>query len=250
MKNRSLIYPLITIGLLLIFINSCKKSENSSPGNPTNGKTTAIFNTSKTYGSMTDQDGNVYKTIKIGTQTWMAENLRTTKYRNSEVIPKVTDNTAWSVLSTGAYCNYKNSSNNDTIATYGRLYNWYSVVDTRNIAPTGWHVPTDADWTTLITYLGGEGIAGGTLKELGLTHWISPNALADNTSGFTALPGGCRNNDGTFSYIGQDGDWWSSTEYGTSSAWGWNVPFNNSNSSALPKVDKVFGFSVRCLQDN
>jgi uncharacterized protein (TIGR02145 family) len=136
-----------------------------------------------------DFEGNVYKTITIGTQTWMADNLRTTKYRNGDAIPEVTDSSAWINLITGAYCNYNNTRNNDTIVSYGRFYNLYAVTDNRNICPTGWHVSTDAEWTTLTDYLGGASVAGDKLKEKGTTHWESPNAGATNEIGFTALPG-------------------------------------------------------------
>jgi uncharacterized protein (TIGR02145 family) len=184
---------IIKISVLVLFvilvIIACKKEKSD---NPTNGKTTAVFNPGLTYGTMTDQDGNEYKTIVIGTQTWMAENLRTTKYRDGTAIPNITDKTAWEALTTGAYCNYNNTTSADTIATYGRLYNWYAATDSRNIAPAGWHVPTDAEWETLIYYLGGFRVAGGKMKETGTTHWISPNTGATNESGFTALPSGLR----------------------------------------------------------
>src|ERR1035437_8488499 len=121
---------IIAISVLILFvmlvINSCKK-DNNSPSNPYNGKTTAVFNPGLTYGTMTDQDGNVYKTISIGTQTWMAENLRTTKYRDGSSMQNVTDNTVWTYLTSGAYCNYNNTKSADTIATYGRLYDWYAA---------------------------------------------------------------------------------------------------------------------------
>jgi len=141
-------------------------------------------------GSVTDIDGNVYQTVKIGNQWWMMENLKVTSYRNGEAIPNVTDTTEWYNLTTGAYCYYDNDAYNTTI--YGRLYNWYSINDSRSIAPTGWHVPTDEEWTTVINYLGGESVAGGKLKENGTTHWTSPNNGATNESGFSALPGGYR----------------------------------------------------------
>lgn len=127
------------------------------------------------YGTMTDQEGNVYKTITIGTQTWMAENLRTTTYNDGTVIPNVTDNDEWADLSTPAYCWYDNDS--ATYAqTYGALYNWYTVA-TDSLCPTGWHVPTDAEWTILTDTLGGLTIAGGLLKETGTTHWTAPTPV-------------------------------------------------------------------------
>ena len=200
--------------------------------------------------TVTDLDGNVYNVIRIGTQVWMAENLKTTKYRNGDPIPNVTDNTAWAALSTGAYC----WLNNDAVtykATYGALYNWWAVSDSRNIAPTGWHVPTDAEWTTLTTFLGGESVAGGKLKETGTTHWQSPNTDATNSSGFTALPGGDRNSGGTFYTIGYHGFWWSSTANGASYAWyawyqvlGYDFASVNRNN-----FYKQGGDAVRCVRD-
>jgi len=246
MKKLFFIFGLIAF--VAIVFNGCKKDDISpDSNNTTNGKTTAVFNSSKTYGTMTDQDGNVYKTIVIGTQTWMAENLRTTMYRNGDPIPNVTDNAAWSALTTGAQCTYNNTENAETIATYGRLYNWYAVSDIRNIAPTGWHVPTDADWTTLKTYLGGG--AGGKMKEPGITHWTSPNTGATNESGFTALPGGLRGNSGFGFYEGGDYTiWWSRTDYPpTENAWRYSIGSNNSLYDDY--ANKRYGFSVRCVKD-
>lgn len=246
--NRIWIYSLIATGFVLIFTNSCKKDDDNSPSNSTNGKTTAVFNSQLMYGTMTDQDGNTYKTIKIGTQTWMAENLRSTTYRNGDPIPEVTDIFEWGNLSTGAYCNYNNTRNNDTIATFGRLYHWFTLSDSRNIAPAGWHVPTDAEWTTLITYLGGESVAGGRLKETGTTHWNSPNTEATNESGFTALPGGFRSGNGSFFGVGDYGSWWSSDEHSTDYAWGLDVYYDDSSVYRY-SISKDPGFSVRCLQN-
>lgn len=216
MKKR--IFSLTIIALLLsLMINSCKKDNNDSPGNPTNGITTAVFNPGLKYGTMIDQDGNEYKTVTIGTQTWMAENLRTTKYRDGSAIPNVTDNTAWTNLTTGAYCNYNSTTNTDTIATYGRLYNWYAATNNRNIAPEGWHLPTETEWRTLIDYLGNN-VAGGKMKETGTTHWLSPNTGATNESGFTALPSGVRSDFrelGKFFAMGNLGYYWSSTPIDT-----------------------------------
>lgn len=138
--------------------------------------------------TVTDYDGNVYQTVLIGDQCWMMENLKVTHYRNGDPIPHVTDGVTWGNLTSGAYCNYNNDEGN--VATYGRLYNWYAVDDSRNIAPAGWHVPSDAEWQTLVDYLGGDAVAGGKMKEAGTTHWASPNTGATNESGFTALPGG------------------------------------------------------------
>lgn len=196
--------------------------------------------------TITDIDGNVYHFVTIGTQVWMVENLKTTKYRDGTAIPNVTNNAAWAALTTGAYCNYNNDVNSST--TYGRLYNWHTVNDSRNIAPTGWHVPTDAEWTTLTNYLGGENIAGGKLKEINTTHWTTPNAGADNSSGFTGLPGGYRYNNGLFVSVGNLGYFWSATQYDATYAWERYLNYYGSNIVSF-NLYKTYGFSVRCLRD-
>jgi uncharacterized protein (TIGR02145 family) len=243
MKKESiiLIYPLIIMGMFLICINSCKKDDKKEP------KSGILFNPDLTYGTITDNDGNKYKTITIETQTWLAENLRTTKYNDGTAIPMITDYKEWGASATPGMITTNNTKNADTIRTYGRLYNWYAV-NTGMLCPTGWHVPADDEWTTLITYLGGEKVAGGHLKELGTTHWAAPNKGADNSSGFTAIPGSYRNNDGFFGIIGVGGNWWSSTGSSTFSAWYRGV---YSDSSYVNKYSyfKTFGFSVRCLKD-
>lgn len=193
-----------------------------------------------------DIDGNIYKKIQVGGQCWLAENLKVTHYRNGDPIPNVTDATEWNALTTGAYCNSDNNSSNAEI--YGRLYNWYAVTDSRNIAPEGWHVPSDAEWQTLVDYLGGSGVAGGKLKEAGTTHWASPNEGATNESGFTALPGGSRYYDGNFYDLGLNAYFWSSTESSSNYAWYRLLSYYyayvlRSNSS------KQDGFSVRLVRD-
>jgi uncharacterized protein (TIGR02145 family) len=209
---------------------------------------TAAFNPSKTYGAETDIDGNVYRTITIGAQTWMAENLRTTKYCNGDPIPEVTDTTAWTNVNTGAYCNYDNARDAKTIATYGRLYNWHAVVDSRNICPTGWHVSTDAEWETLTDYVGGAGVAGDKLKEAGTTRWAKPNTGANNEAAFTALPGGHRYQDEPFKYLGLSGNWWSVAGHHTDGDW---YRYMVCNGSAVTRnfSGKHSGFSVRCVKD-
>ena len=208
---------------------------------------------SLTIGTLTDIDHNEYKTVKIGNQWWMAENLKVTHYRNGEAIPEITKGSvwsnltsAWSNLTTGAYCVYRNDESNS--ATYGRLYNWYTVNDSRNIAPDGWHVPTDAEWTTLTTYLGGESVAGGKLKESGTAHWISPNTGATNESGFAALPGGYRATYGNFDDMGYNATFWSSTEDDSLNAWTRTLPYDYS-SVARYYTNKRSGFSVRLVRD-
>jgi uncharacterized protein (TIGR02145 family) len=196
---------------------------------------------------ITDIDGNTYNTVWIGGQNWMAENLKVTKYNDNTSIPNVTDNTEWENLSNGAYAWYDNdkATYGDT---YGALYNWYAV-ETGNLCPSGWHVPTDEEWTTLTEYLGGADVAGGKLKETGTTHWFNPNEGATNESGFTALPGGYRGYVGDFSYVGYDGYWWSATEYRTYGAWYRSMYYGYSTVSRYSH-DKEFGFSVRCLRDD
>ena len=194
-----------------------------------------------------DVEGNTYNTVAIGTQVWMAENLKTTKYNDGTNIPLVTDNTVWSNLTTPGYC-WFNDNQASYMDTYGALYNWYSV-NTGKLCPTGWHVPTDADWTMLSTFLGGENIAGGKLKEIGTIHWKSPNSGATNESGFTALPGGNRTDNAIYYDVGNFGYWWSDTGDNTTSAW---LRYLNYNYSTLNKVsyDRKSGFSVRCLKDD
>jgi uncharacterized protein (TIGR02145 family) len=210
-----------------------------------------------TTGTVTDIDGNVYTTIKIGSQWWMAENLRVTHYRNGNDIPNVTDSSAWQALISGAYCHYNNDSTN--VAIYGRLYNWYAVNDNRNIAPAGWHVPTDAEWKQLEMYLGMNQSEtdsiywrgtdeGGKLKENGTIHWNSPNTGATNESGFTALPGGFRGTNATYEGIGGDAVYWSSTQ--ASSGYAWYRYLYYYSSRAYRQNDHMYyGFSIRCVRD-
>ncbi|MFN5208535.1 MAG: FISUMP domain-containing protein, partial [Bacteroidota bacterium] len=174
----------------------------------------SVHNPTLNYGSMTDQDGNVYNTIVIGTQEWMAENLKASHYRNGDAIPVVADSATWVNTLNGATCFYDNDSAANN-CPYGKLYNWYAASDVRNLCPAGWHVPTDAEWTTLTTFLGGENVAGGKMKSTGTQYWLSPNAAADNSSGFSGLPGGSRNDLGSYSLNGHFGFLWSSTETNT-----------------------------------
>ncbi|MFZ4706867.1 MAG: FISUMP domain-containing protein [Bacteroidales bacterium] len=201
-------------------------------------------------GVVTDIDGNIYQTVTIGTQTWMKENLKTTKYRNGTNIEYPGSNTTtWQNNTTGAYAWYDNDISWKN--TYGTLYNWHAVNNTNGLCPTGWHVPSDTEWSTLTTYLGGASIAGGKLKETGTTHWYSPNEGATNESGFTALPGGGRFyfGNGVFNGIGSVGHWWSSTEYSANSAWNRFITSNLSRVSRENFYGKGSGFSVRCVKD-
>jgi len=210
----------------------------------------ATNSTGTAYGSQltfktlyADNDGNVINTITIGTQTWMAENLKSTKFQNGNIIANVTDPSAWRTLTTASYSSYNNNS--AYLKSYGNLYNWFAVNDTRNIAPKGWHVPTQAEWTTLINYLGGISVAGDKLKETGNVNWIGIYSGATNSSGFNALPGGILSTN-SFTNIGITGQWWSATEVDTNTAW------NLSLSNASPLVvyennSKQNGLSIRCI---
>lgn len=209
-----------------------------------------VHNPSKTYGSMTDQEGNVYKTVVIGTQEWMAENLNTSHYRNGDLIPNIIDNTQWTGLTTGAWAYYLNDSQYE--CPHGKLYNWFATADSRNICPTGWHVPTDLEWSNLINFLGGEVLAGGKMKTTGLQYWYSPNQAATNASGFSGLPSGIlfATYDGQFWDFGGSGYWWSSTENSSTDARFRNLDYDNGNAYSFSFGDgKQNGFSVRCLKD-
>jgi len=190
-----------------------------------------------------------YPAITIGTQVWMTKNLEVDHYRNGDSIPEVRNDSKWVYLATGAWCYY----NNDPVdgRNYGKLYNCYTVNDPRGLAPTGWHIPRDAEWTELTNYLGGESIAGtgGKMKETGTTHWLSPNAGATNESGFSALPGGWRLDDGgSFIDFGGYGSWWSSTEISTYFAWFRDL-YNYNVYISRNHHGKGNGYSVRLIKD-
>jgi uncharacterized protein (TIGR02145 family) len=196
--------------------------------------------------TVTDIDGNIYNYVTIGTQTWMSENLKVTKYNNGDLIGTTSSTSIPNDVSSKYQWAYKEIE--DSVATYGRLYTWYAATDARGVCPTGWHLPSDAEWTTLTDYLGGESVAGGKLKKAGTTHWNSPNEGATNETGFTALPSGYRDYNGSFYDILFYGNWWSSTESGTSSAWYRDMGCSYSNVSRY-LGSKKYGFSVRCLRD-
>ncbi len=223
MERRASLSAII---LIILLLQSCKKSEDNA---------------------VTDAAGNVYsKEIVIGTQIWMAENLKTTRFSNGDSIGTTSRDISGDIAP-----EYQWAYNGDEskVEVYGRLYTWYAAADSRNICPDGWHVPTDEDWTTLTDYLGGEDMAGGKLKEAGIDHWLTPNAEATNESKFNALPAGCRFSTGLFSYLGNRIFWWSSTEHSTSQAYSRTVSslFGFVNRDG---TDKLYGFSVRCLKNN
>jgi uncharacterized protein (TIGR02145 family) len=229
-KQSILVSSFALMVLLLIFMSSCSTDDNGTPVSTT----------------VKDIDGNEYHTITIGTQVWMVENLKVTKFRDGTAIPLILNGTTWRNLTTGAYCDYNNNPNNSKI--FGRLYNWHVINDSRKLAPTGWHIPSDAEWTTLITYLGGEAIAGGKLKVKGFTYWNEPNTGATNESGFTAYPSGYRDYLALFADTGGDAMYWSSTEDNTTYAYCLSLD-DYSSSGSTSHSEKICGLSVRCLKD-
>ncbi len=220
----------------IVFFTSCKKEE-----------ITIKFNPDVTYGTLTDIDGNKYKTVTIGDQTWMAENLKTTRYNDGTEIPMVMVDTLWGQLTTAGFCWYSNNPSKYKKA-YGALYNWYAVAnDSLSIAPEGWHVPTDVEWAALETYLGGKDICGAYMKST--MGWNSPNTGADNSSGFTGIAGGFRDNKtGEFHNVDRYGWWWSATNSGASNAWYHGLGFDYEYVNRWA-YGKNHGMSVRCIQD-
>ena len=216
----------ISVLIFLVFlVHSCKEKEDIS--------------------QIKDGDGNIYTSVKIGTQEWLVENLKSTSYIDGNAIPLVTDGGAWSTLSTPAYCWY---NNNETANknTYGALYNWYAV-NSGKLCPDGWHIQTYDEWQVLVNYLGSDNLPG-KLKEAGTSHWVNPNSGATNSSGFTALPGGQRSEGGLFDFAIYNGLWWTSSEISVQEAWGIWI------ASDLTQVycsmeDKRQGYSVRCIKD-
>lgn len=194
-------------------------------------------------------DENCPPSVTICNQVWMLKNLEVSKYRNGDDIPQATSNQEWisaGTNQTGAWCYYENNTANGPV--YGKLYNWYALNDARGLAPSGWHIASDAEWTSLYNCLNGAAVAGGKLKETGTIHWNSPNTGATNSSGFTALPGGLRNFDGTFFYIGSFGVWWTASESSAAFAWSRGM-YHISADAGRSGRPKSVGFSVRCTRD-
>lgn len=204
----------------------------------------------KEYGNVTDVDGNIYKTAEIGTQVWMAENLKTTKYQNGDLIGTTTPITldiSGQITPKYQWDNYNGTESN--VQTYGRLYTWYAVTDNRGVCPSGWHIPTNIDLENLTTFLGGIMVAGGKLKESGTLHWLSPIIFATNESGFSALPGTDRSNVGTFQSNGYSSKFWTSDELNETNSLYWSLSDKN-NYVSIANTYKSNGLSVRCIKDN
>ncbi len=250
-SNISKYIPYLFVAIVLIFIallfwgvpqsSSNLEFEKNTTINTSDSDQIEIDNT-----TVTDIDGNAYQTVIIGSQTWMVENLKTTRYNDGSSMSNITNSVTWNGLTSGAYCWYNNAEPSYK-NTYGALYNWYAV-NTGKLAPTGWHIPTDSEWTTLTNYLGGERIAGGKLKEGGSSHWVFPNTGGTNESQFRALPGGYRHSNGAFNNISSYGSWWSSSEYDTDNALTRDISFSCSD---IFKLDsgKAFGLYIRCVRD-
>lgn len=219
------IYKLFGVLLLPLVFHSCKKENNNI---------------------VKDIDGNLYTSIAIGTQIWMIENLKTTHFTDGSEIPLITNSLTWSNLNTPGFCWYNNDESTYK-NPYGALYNWFAV-NTGNLCPTGWHVPTKDDWVVLVTYLEGHNYTGGKLKEMGTTHWADPNLGATNESGFTGLPGGlCY--EGHFILLGLTGDWWTTTPGNSEMVYCFELAYDF-GTYFLPFTDKKYGCSVRCLKDH
>jgi uncharacterized protein (TIGR02145 family) len=265
----------VRLAAIILLFMSCNQDEednaldNNSGGNGIgNNQASAehscgapnVHNPNISYGTMTDQEGNTYKTVVIGEQEWMAENLNTSIYRNGDEITGNLSNAEWLMAGDNqqdAWAYYNNDSINE--CPYGRLYNWYSVSDPRNLCPTGWHVPTDEEWGQLIDLLdptadGGNSwpnSAGGKLKSAGSQYWQSPNIEATNETGFSALPGGGRASYGSWASIGTintGGQWWTAT--GNSPDYAINTDMVSDEGAANRAINhKGCGFAIRCIKD-
>jgi len=235
--KKFFIFALAILGVISMLSIGCKKSSDDSNNNPP-------------VTTITDKDGNVYHSVTIGTQVWMVENLRTTKYNDGTSIPTETVDNTWLHLTTPAYCWYNNDASYKN--TYGALYNWFAV-NTGKLAPMGWHVPTDVEWHQLTDYLGGEILAGGKMKSKGTIQsatglWTEPNTGASNSSGFNAVPGGGRSGGGSFFAITEFALFWSSTQYDDTKAWYRNIT-NEGEDVYHDNFRKQDGMSVRCIKD-
>lgn len=265
---RTCSFPVLFMTVLLMSCNPDENIEDTANNNQNTGNLSelerhscgsmSVHNASLNYGSMIDQEGTEYKTVIINGREWMAENLKTSEFRNGENIPNITSPSAWSELTTPAWCYYNNSEQNE--CPYGKLYNWYTVNDSRGLCPAGWHVPSDAEWGSLVNHLdpnsnGAQNadIAGAKLKSTGTDYWLDPNSGASNISGFSALPAGDRQTDGDFEDIYSLGGWWTKTQIdGDPVNYYVNYLFHDcirNEYNDLYLHGKKAGFSVRCIRD-
>lgn len=246
-KHDNCIFFILLFSMICSIHVSCKKdtsSENNSPPGET----------------LTDIDGNVYQTVKIGSQTWMKENLAVIHYRNGDPVLNIINDSLWVTSDSGAYCNFNNDES--YIKTYGRLYNWYAVNDTRMLSPAGWHIPTDEEWKQLEIFLGltheqADSIdcfrgttEGGKMKEPGNLHWRDPNSGATNSSGFSSLPGGARYVD-SFTYFTFYGFWWTATKTNFNQSIYRALSYNESRigRNYYGPDNRALGLSIRCVKD-
>ena len=253
MKLSHITFLLVTV--LAVSISSC--SDDNSPGGSSNNNGGGS-NTGGCAGgptTVTDIDGNVYNVVSIGNQCWMKENLKTIHYKNGVAIPTGLSDAQWQNTTSGACADYDNNPTNSTV--YGKLYNWYAVADPNGLCPTGWHEPEEWEWNVLVKAIDpnadttsgvGSQTAGGAMKEIGLSHWASPNTGATNSSGFTGLPGGNRDYDGSFNDIGVNGYWWSASQSSSTNAYFRYLLYYDSLVDSYAS-NKPNGFSVRCVRD-
>jgi len=196
-----------------------------------------------------NKKSSLLEPVRIGTQIWSQNNLDVEYFRNGDVVPQAKSNEEWEAAGQNgkpAWCYYPSAPTDYGI--YGKLYNWYAIIDYRGLAPSGWHIPNDEEWRVLSTYLGGNLEAGGKLKEKGFSHWLSPNSGAINYGNFTGLPGGSRGEMGSFQGIGHIGYWWSITDRDTENASYYALYFNTTK-FGFYYHHKRQGFSVRCIKD-
>jgi uncharacterized protein (TIGR02145 family) len=204
-----------------------------------------VHNGNKIYGTLTDQQGNAYKTIQIGGQNWMAENLKTSIYRNGETIPSL-NSSQWGSTTAGAWVHYQNNA--DFECPYGKLYNWFAAADPRNVCPIGWHVPTQSEWLQLEAILGGELLSGGKMKSTGIDHWTSPNESASNESGLSVLPSGVVSSSATSLFLNESAYFWSSSPINVAVASGYFLSYYAGQSYQI-ESPRNEGYAIRCIQD-
>ncbi|MBN3034969.1 MAG: hypothetical protein JW861_05240 [Bacteroidales bacterium] len=234
--------PLGIITVIILLSAGCKKKTTEPEAPPLLGN--------DPIGTVYDYDFNAYNLIPIGTQGWLRENMKAIHYSNGDSIPYITGNSEWDNSAHGAWCNYENDTLN--AKDYGHLYNWHTAHDVRNLCPEGFHVPTNDEYNALIDFLGGWAVAGGKMKEKATTHWTWPNSGASNSSGFTALPGGSRNNGGYWGDdMGRYCGFWSSGSAPTS-AYGYAVGLNNEGGDIAnnDEMSQSWGLSLRCIQNS